>query len=267
MGLPVEIRTLLIHLLNISDPYSFENPVWALIGQGVSELTEDLGAEDETIQYINEATASTMIRRYAPTFDIEMSYTKNLPLQKYFNKLVRLTPTGQNAMSDYVRFNLDEPVEGQTNQFLAVRRRASVYPSEVGGASEDYLSTTITVGGLGDGIQGVVTVDSAAVPSIFVFSPSGTIPPEVTPPVILGPQNGATVGLQPAIYGTGIPDATVKVNDGANDILTVIVAKNGSWGGTPTTAFSAGGVTITATQTTSAGISQPTAPITFTAAA
>ena len=41
MGTPAEHRSLLAHLINVRTPYSYENPRFVLMCEGITELTEE----------------------------------------------------------------------------------------------------------------------------------------------------------------------------------------------------------------------------------
>lgn len=57
-------REELIHYLDTS--MGGENPAYALIGDGVSSLTEEMNPEEETNQWINQANGNTEIKSYTP---------------------------------------------------------------------------------------------------------------------------------------------------------------------------------------------------------
>ena len=261
MGQPAEARNIVRHLINVSDPYDFNTPVWALICQGVTELTENFEADTEEVQYICETTKTTNVKGYTVGFDLEMGYMKDNLIQKYINKIIAQPPTGLDTGCDYIRFNVDEVVEGTTNVFKAVRRKAVVYPSSIGGAADDVLTSAISISGTSDPIMGYVTVSGGT------FTWSETIP---AAPVISAPTNGATeVALSPTISGTGASGATVVVKNTAVTpavtVLTTTVNDSGNWSGTPSSPLSASTeYTISATQTLD-GVSSPASTaVTFT---
>lgn len=66
---------------------------------------------------------------------------------------------------------MDEVVEGKTNVFKAVRRKAVVYPTSIGGSADDVLTSSIRISGT-DPIVGYVTVDNGT------FTWSDTVPTE-----------------------------------------------------------------------------------------
>ncbi len=172
MGQPAEARNLVRHLINVSEPYSFDTPSWALICQGVTELTENFEADTEDVQYICETTKTVNVKGYTVGFDLEMGYMKDNKIQKYINRIIAQPPTGSDTTCDYIRFNVDEVVEGKTNVFKAVRRKAVVYPTSIGGSADDVLTSSIRISGTSDPIVGYVTVDNGT------FTWSDTVPTE-----------------------------------------------------------------------------------------
>lgn len=261
MGQPAEARNLVRHLINVSNPYTFDNPVWALICQGVTELTENFEADTEDVQYICETTKTVNVKGYTVGFDLEMGYMKDNAIQQYINRIIAQPPTGLNTACDYIRFNVDEVIEGTTNVFKAVRRQAVVYPTSIGGAADDVLTSGIHISGTSDPVVGYVTVNNGT------FTWSTSIP---TAPVISSPLNGATgVSLSPTISGTGVSGATLVVkNTAVNpavDILSTTVNSSGNWSGTPSSSLTASTeYTISATQTLG-GVSSPASTsVTFT---
>lgn len=170
MGQPAEARNLVRHLINVSAPYDFDTPVWALISQGVTELTENFEADTEDVQYIAETTKTVNVKGYTVGFDLEMGYMKGDAIQQYINKIIADPPTGSNTNCDYIRFNLDEQVENKDNVYKAVRRKAVVYPTSIGGAADDVLTSGIHISGTSDPIAGYVTVNNAT------FTWSTTVP-------------------------------------------------------------------------------------------
>lgn len=122
MGQPAEARALVAHLLNVRLPYDYANPDFALLCQGISELTENFEADTEDVQYICETTKTTNTKGYKVGFDLSIGYIKNNKVQKWVNKILRKPPTGSATACDYIRFNKDEVMYGTNNQFIGGAR-------------------------------------------------------------------------------------------------------------------------------------------------
>ena len=93
-------RSLLCTYLR-TNAMSEQNPTWSLIGDGFSENSISYEPDSEDIQYVNQDSATTILKRYKPTMSlngvIEMdetvtgsskSYTVN-PVFEYVNNLRR----------------------------------------------------------------------------------------------------------------------------------------------------------------------------------
>ena len=83
-------------------------------------------------------------------------------LQKWMNEKIKILPTGSQAISEYVRINLlDTPTGGK---YPAVKRKCTYQFDSVGGDAGSELVSAMTLGGVGDGIQGNfdITIGSEA---------------------------------------------------------------------------------------------------------
>ena len=155
-----EMREKLVHFLNIG---SSTTASYKLLGDGITSLTEEFNPESETKQYINQANGTTAIKSYTPSISIEKEYIKDEDVQTWMNEKVRLLPTGSDAETDYVRINLFEETSTE-NEYKAVKRKCSYQIDSVGGDAGSELITALTLGGIGDGIQGTFNVSTKTLP-------------------------------------------------------------------------------------------------------
>ena len=151
-----EKREKLVHFLNIG---SSTTASYKLLGDGITSLTEEFNPESETKQYINQANGTTAIKSYTPSISIEKEYIKDEDVQTWMNEKVRLLPTGSDAETDYVRINLFEETSTE-NEYKAVKRKCAYQIDSVGGDAGSELITALTLGGIGDGIQGTFNVST-----------------------------------------------------------------------------------------------------------
>lgn len=168
-----ESRAILGHLVNISMPFSRTDRVWAKICN-TTDLTEEFNPDTDDIQYICDTTKTTLLKSYRPTMEINMIYQKDNKLQNYFNTKVRRLPIGSETETEYIRFNENETKFNSSNQFVGVRRDASVYFDSVGGAAEDPLSSTMILNGSGDGEVGYVQVTKTDDRIEYTWVPANT---------------------------------------------------------------------------------------------
>jgi len=144
-----EMREKLMHFFNIGTTAA---PEYVLLGDGITSLTEDFNPESETKQYINQGNGTTNIKSYTPSISVEKEYIKDDDLQDWINQKIKTLPTGSSAISDYVRINiLEAAVAGA---YPAVKRACSYQFDSIGGDAGSPLVSAMTLGGVGDGIQG-----------------------------------------------------------------------------------------------------------------
>lgn len=149
-----EMREKLMHFFNIG---TAETPEYALLGDGITSLTEDFNPESSTKQYIHQSNGTTSIKSYTPSIGVEKEYIKNEKLQKWMDEKIKLLPVGTEAESDYVRLNIMETPTAE-GTYPAVKRKCSYQFDNIGGDAGSELKNSMTLGGIGDGIQGTFNV-------------------------------------------------------------------------------------------------------------
>lgn len=180
MGTPAEHRSLLAHLINVRIPYSYENPRFVLMCEGITELTEELDPDDEDIQYICEKTKTKNIKSYSKKLEVDMTYVKDNEVINYANYLLRAMPVGQKAAGDYVRLNKDELMYSENNSYIAIRQRSTVYPESIGGSAEDPLHSKFSMGSAGDQVVGYVTINTLGSHNTYIWTQANLEVPYVT---------------------------------------------------------------------------------------
>lgn len=252
MGIPSEKRAQLVHLLNVSSPYSYENYDFEILCNGIQDLTEEFEAEDDDIQYICETTKTRVISGYTVSMEVEMGYTQNNKVQNWFNNKVRILPTGVDLETDYVRFNKLEPIFGKSNEFIGVRRKAIGYPTSIGGSATDPLGCNLTIAGAGDAKVGIVTINENDWGNTYSWEDATLELPYVTK---LG---SGTSGINIQNYHAGITvtaeetetAATVKISGiGITGATIKYIKENGEESTSPSTVSSSGSWEATVTLT------------------
>lgn len=148
-----EMREILRHYLNIGTESA---PEWVLLGDGITSLTEEFNAESDTKQYINQANGTTAIKSYTPSISVEKEYIIGDKLQEWINDKIKKLPTGSSATAEYVRVNIKESPTG--SKYPAVKRKCSYQFDSMGGDAGSELMSSMTLGGIGDGIVGTFDV-------------------------------------------------------------------------------------------------------------
>lgn len=254
MGIPAEGRRIVRHLLNISNPYDYDNPNFALLCPGIEELTENFEPDTEDVQYICEQTKTRNVKGYTVGFDLSLKYIKDSRLQKWADRLLRNPPIGQATSCDYIRFNICEQMFGKDKSYIAVRRKATVEVNSIGGSATDSMTTVLHITAASDPEIGYVTVENSDTDvATFKWAKASA-----NAPIISSPEDGyKAIDGQIAIKGYGLPKATVTVSYMTDKNTTmqslpdaITVGDDGTW----TTTLDAktknltGKITIAATQ-------------------
>ncbi len=172
MATTPENRQVLRHVLNISNPYSFETPKFVLINDGVTELSEELNVDTDSVHYVNEKNATTTVKSYAPSISLTSFYLdeKTPGLNKWMRDIIYNQPTGAGAQTDYIRFNILDTVAGQDKTYEAVRFSAVISASSIGGAGGDNPTMEVAIGAVGDPIKGTLTIDETTTPISYIWN-------------------------------------------------------------------------------------------------
>lgn len=146
------------HFVDINMDATLANTDYHLIGEGVASLTEEMNAEEETNQWINQENGTTNLKSYTPSISVEMQDVdqEDIDLIDWINGLVDTLPTGSKAISSYVRVR----IKGAGPTYPAVQRRCTVTVGGTGGDAGSNVNNTITLGGRGDGIQGTFNAET-----------------------------------------------------------------------------------------------------------
>lgn len=237
MGTPAEHRSLLAHLINVRIPYSYENPRFVLMCEGITELTEELSPDDEDIQYICEKTKTKNVKSYSKTLEVDMAYVKDNEVINYANYLLRAMPVGQKAAGDYVRLNKDELMYSENNSYIAIRQRATVYPESIGGSAEDPLHSKFSMGSAGDQVVGYVTINTLGSHNTYIWTQANLEVPYVTKIGNINIENfyknmsimaNSTGGSKITFELQGKTDSTIKLYKGvAQEVNIESTAWNG----------------------------------------
>lgn len=151
-----EIRSKLKHLINVSESSGDDD--YALVNEGVTELTEEFNPDTDTIQYVADENKTTVIKSYAPSISITMSIVKDDKVNKYLRKKIDELPLGDKADTSYIRFNVMDVKSGGDNEYVAYKREAIISVDSIGGSAEDYLGASLTLNGKGNATKGTLKV-------------------------------------------------------------------------------------------------------------
>ncbi len=146
------------HFVDINMDATLANTDYHLIGEGVSSLTEEFNAEEETEQWINQQNGTTNLNSYTPSISVEMQDVdqEDSDLIDWINELIDTLPTGSKAISSYVRVR----IKGSGPSYPAVQRKCSISVGSTGGDAGANVANSITIGGRGDAIQGTFNAET-----------------------------------------------------------------------------------------------------------
>lgn len=131
---------------------------YALLGDGINSLTEEMNPEEETKHYINMAKASNAVKAYQRTFEVDKEDCVEDAVQIWIDGLVDKLPTGAKAQTSFVRFRIKDAVEGQTGVYKAIKVPCTVAVASSGGDGGDYVHNVINIKQCGDDVEGTFDV-------------------------------------------------------------------------------------------------------------
>lgn len=135
-----------------------ENPKYALLGNGIESLTEEMNPEEDTKHYINMEKASNKVKSYQRAFDVDKEDCEDDDVQKMIDKLVDDLPVGAKAMTSFVRLRLKDVVQDEVATYTAIKVPCTVSVTSNGGDGGDYVHNVLSVKQAGDDIKGKFNV-------------------------------------------------------------------------------------------------------------
>jgi hypothetical protein len=131
-----------------------EEQKYALLGDGVESLTEEMNPEEDTKHYINMAKASNKVKSYQRAFNVDKEDCEDDDVQKMIDKLVDDLPVGAKARTSFIRLRLKDAVQGEEGTYKAIKVPCTVSVTSNGGDGGDYVHNVLSVKQAGDDIKG-----------------------------------------------------------------------------------------------------------------
>lgn len=156
MSITPQKRNTIKHLINTSSPFSEGNPIWSLVNEGVTELTESFNPDTDDLQYIDEEQKTTTVKSYAPSLSLSAVMVSGDPVNTWIRDKIYELPTGEKADCEYIRFNILDEIPGKSKVYKAIRKKAVVSVESTGGSAGDTAEMEITISGKGDPIKGEI---------------------------------------------------------------------------------------------------------------
>jgi hypothetical protein len=136
-------------------------PVYGLMGTGYTAINESPQAQTTAKRYVNDAAQTTLISSYQPLYAFEADYIKDDTTIAYIEAVARGRKTGEDAITDYVRVYLDEPVTGEDNTYAARKETVSIEVASIPD-NEGLLGLSGNLNVMGDGVIGTFDTSSKA---------------------------------------------------------------------------------------------------------
>ncbi len=150
-------RTNMVSLLDIGLLGEGKTSKIVELGDGFTEISEDWGPNTESTQYVNQKNASTTVKGYEFSADLEREYLSD-SVQSAIDELFRTFPTGSACETFYYRFYKTDSTG--TGSYKGIKLPVVACPSSTGGAGGDTLTSTIQLNGNGDAVEGTITIGS-----------------------------------------------------------------------------------------------------------
>lgn len=131
---------------------------YALVGDGVTELSVSYNPQTNTEQYIHQDTANTELTGYQPNAPVTAQVVKDDEAFQFINEMRKKLPIGSDAHTDIVMVDVFETPVGKA--YPASRQPVSIQIDSYGGAASDPLSIGYTINWRGGGTDGTFDPDT-----------------------------------------------------------------------------------------------------------
>ena len=148
-------RNKLAHFINVG---TVDEPIWARINKGVSELSVSYNPEVTTEQYIGDENASSSIDSYAPNAPVTMTAYKGEPVFEFVDNIRKTRATGEDCRTQLLNVNIYEESE---SKYYAEKQDVLIQIDSFGG--EGNVSIEYTMLYDGDPVQGTVAINEGTV--------------------------------------------------------------------------------------------------------
>ncbi len=135
-----------------------DEPVWSLVGEGVTELTVAYNPQTSEVVYINQDSGTTDVESYKPTIETPMTAIKGDEVFEFVDGLRRGRKVLDECVTQCVMVYLYE--EEQAGAWPAEQNNCAIQIDEFGGAGGESTKLTFTINLQGDAVQGTFNPDT-----------------------------------------------------------------------------------------------------------
>lgn len=136
---------------------SAENPTFALIGEGFTQLTENKNPQEYSRKYVSDKTTRTDLTGFAPQFDYTCDYIDGDPVIAEIADITDNELMGTAARRDIVSVNLWSDPTGKACE--AKKRTYSIIPNQKADGT-DALIYSGSMKAAGDFVSGKFDIDT-----------------------------------------------------------------------------------------------------------
>lgn len=152
-------RHTLATYVDTSNAQTAGSETYKLIGTGVESLSYEFNPEDEQKFYINQESATTILKSYAPSFSAQFAAIESAEAIDWAEDAIINQPTGNLARTYVCTVMMwNEGTSTHAGQYRAVRRLYTFKPASAGGDAGD-LEYEIEFSSAGDKQLGYATID------------------------------------------------------------------------------------------------------------
>ena len=152
------IRNMIADYLEVDNGSSGKE--YVLMGTGFTTLDESPGANIESTIYINDASESSTITKYATKFSFESDMIADEKAVMALYKVGRDNLVGEAAEFNYVRVDLYDEESGGTGTYKARKFKVAAEISDFKGEGGQKIKVSGSLNAIGDPVQGAFDVSS-----------------------------------------------------------------------------------------------------------
>ena len=150
-GMDTILRNMIADYMNVGAG-SMEQ--YVLMGAGFNSLDENPNAQIDTKAYISDRSASNITKGYQVQFPFDTDLIRSEEAVMKIYGIGRNQKQGLEAEVDYVRVELFDSDDPQTNVFPARKFRVSVEVTSISGPGAEVIHVAGNLNGVGDFIDG-----------------------------------------------------------------------------------------------------------------
>ena len=159
----VRVRRIQANYLKVNGKFEF-------LGTGFTDITEKPSPKTTSKRYINDASSSQSITSYEWSSDFEADQIQSDKAIEYIVSIGEMCKTGADAETEYLIVDLDK--EAKTTGYRARKFKIAIQVDEFSN-NDGELQCKGSFLGLGDPIEGTVTIDGSTKEATFAegFTP------------------------------------------------------------------------------------------------